>query len=130
MASQPYQPPTTLTQSVTSMTRSRSHATIFRNPQTTVAIANPPMDLSRRVGYSSDGLSPFVHNEYPDKRILSAISSRTCRIEFSNAKFSSTNYHTINGMSVLSPDSETVRKSLVHLHVHPMTSVYCSAAYL
>ena len=66
--------------------------------------------VTESVGYSCDGLSPFVHNEYPDKRILAAISSRTCRIEFSNAKFSSTNYHTINGMSVLSPDSETVRK--------------------
>ena len=66
--------------------------------------------VTESVGYSSDGLSPFVHNEYPDKRILVAISSRTCRIEFSNAKFSSTNYHTINGMDVLSPDSETVRK--------------------
>ena len=66
--------------------------------------------VTESVGNSSDGLSPFVHNEYPDKRILTAISSRTCRIEFSHAKFSSTNYHTINGMDVLSPDSETVRK--------------------
>ena len=66
--------------------------------------------VTESVGYSSDGLSPFVHNEYPDKRILAAISSRTCRIEFIHAKFSSTNYHTINGMDVLSPDSETVRK--------------------
>lgn len=66
--------------------------------------------VTESVGNSSDGLSPFVHNEYPDKRILTAISSRTCRIKFIHAKFSSTNYHTINGMSVLSPDSETVRK--------------------
>lgn len=66
--------------------------------------------VTESVGYSSDGLSPFVHNEYPDKRILTAISSRTCSIKFSHAKFSSTNYHTINGMDVLSPDSETVRK--------------------
>ena len=66
--------------------------------------------VTESVGNSSDGLSPFVHNEYPDKRILSAISSRTCSIKFIHAKYSSTNYHTINGMSVLSPDSETVRK--------------------
>lgn len=66
--------------------------------------------VTESVGYSSDGLSPFVHNEYPDKRILSAIYSRTCSIKFIHAKYSSTNYHTINGMSVLSPDSETVRK--------------------
>ena len=66
--------------------------------------------VTESVGNSSDGLSPFVHNEYPDKRILSAIYSRTCRIKFIHAKFSSTNYHTINGMDVLSPDSETVRK--------------------
>ena len=66
--------------------------------------------VTESVGYSSDGLSPFVHNEYPDKRILSAIYSRTCSIKFIHAKFSSTNYHTINGMDVLSPDSETVRK--------------------
>lgn len=66
--------------------------------------------VTESVGNSSDGLSPFVHNEYPDKRILSAISSRTCSIKFIHAKFSSTNYHTINGMDVLSPDSETVRK--------------------
>ena len=66
--------------------------------------------VTESVGNSSDGLSPFVHNEYPDKRILTAISSRTCSIKFIHAKFSSTNYHTINGMSVLSPDSETVRK--------------------
>ena len=65
--------------------------------------------VTESVGNSSEELSPLVHNEYPDKRILFAISSRTCRIEFSNAKFSSTNYHTINSMSVLSPDSETVR---------------------
>ena len=65
--------------------------------------------VTESVGNSSEELSPLVHNEYPDKRILTAISSRTCRIEFSNAKFSSTNYHTINSMSVLSPDSETVR---------------------
>ena len=66
--------------------------------------------VTESVGYSSDGLSPFVHNEYPDKRILSAIYSRTCSIKFIHAKYSSTNYHTINGMSVLSPDSETLRK--------------------
>lgn len=66
--------------------------------------------VTEHVGNSSEELSPYIHNEYPDKRILTAISSRTCRIEFSNAKFSSTNYHTINGMNVLSPDSETVRK--------------------
>ena len=66
--------------------------------------------VTESVGNSSDGLSPFVHNEYPDKRILSAIYSRTCSIKFIHAKFSSTNYHTINGMDVLSPDSETVRK--------------------
>ena len=66
--------------------------------------------VTESVGNSSDGLSPFVHNEYPDKRILTAISSRTCSIKFIHAKFSSTNYHTINGMDVLSPDSETVRK--------------------
>ena len=66
--------------------------------------------VTESVGNSSNELSPYVHNEYPDKRILSAISSRTCRIRFIHAKFSSTNYHTINGMSVLSPDSETVRK--------------------
>ena len=66
--------------------------------------------VTESAGNSSDGLSPFVHNEYPDKRILSAIYSRTCSIKFIHAKFSSTNYHTINGMSVLSPDSETVRK--------------------
>ena len=66
--------------------------------------------VTESVGNSSNELSPYVHNEYPDKRILSAISSRTCRIKFIHAKFSSTNYHTINGMSVLSPDCETVRK--------------------
>ena len=66
--------------------------------------------VTESAGNSSDGLSPFVHNEYPDKRILSAIYSRTCSIKFIHAKFSSTNYHTINGMDVLSPDSETVRK--------------------
>ena len=75
------------------------------------SFSQPPHGpVTESVGYSSDGLSPYVHNEYPDKRILSAISSRTCRIKFIHAKFSSTNYHTINGMSVLSPDSETVRK--------------------
>ena len=66
--------------------------------------------VTESVGNSSEELSPLVHNEYPDKRILTAISSRTCRIEFSHAKFSSTNYHTINDMNVLSPDRETVRK--------------------
>ena len=66
--------------------------------------------VTESVGNSSEELSPLVHNEYPDKRILSAISSRTCSIKFIHAKFSSTNYHTINGMDVLSPDSETVRK--------------------
>lgn len=67
-------------------------------------------NVTESVGNSSEELSPLVHNEYPDKRILTAISSRTCRIEFSHAKYSSTNYHTINGMNVLSPDRETVRK--------------------
>ena len=75
------------------------------------SFSQPPHGtVTEYVGNSSNELSPYVHNEYPDKRILAAISSRTCRIEFSNAKYSSTNYHTINGMSVLSPDSETVRK--------------------
>ena len=75
------------------------------------SFSQPPRGtVTEYVGNSSYELSPYVHNEYPDKRILAAISSRTCRIEFSNAKYSSTNYHTINGMSVLSPDSETVRK--------------------
>ena len=75
------------------------------------SFSQPPRGtVTEYVGNSSYELSPYVHNEYPDKRILAAISSRTCRIKFIHAKFSSTNYHTINGMSVLSPDCETVRK--------------------
>ena len=75
------------------------------------SFSQPPRGtVTEHVGNSSNELSPYVHNEYPDKRILAAISSRTCSIKFIHAKFSSTNYHTINGMSVLSPDSETVRK--------------------
>ena len=54
-------------------------------------------------------MSPSVHSEYPDKRIISAISSRTCRIKFTHAKFSNTSYHTINGMYVISPNGEEVR---------------------
>ena len=75
------------------------------------SFSQPPRGtVTEHVGNSSNELSPYVHNEYPNKRILAAISSRTCSIKFIHAKFSSTNYHTINGMSVLSPDSETVRK--------------------
>ena len=60
-------------------------------------------------GNGSYCMSPSVHSEYPDKRIISAISSRTCRIKFTHAKFSNTSYHTINGMYVISPNGEEVR---------------------
>lgn len=60
-------------------------------------------------GNGSYCMSPYVHSEYPDKRIISAISSRTCHIKFTHAKFSNTSYHTINGMYVISPNGEEVR---------------------
>ena len=83
----------------------------FQKPADYRSFFKPSVGIATESGGGNGSycMSPFVHSEYPDKRIISAISSRTCRIKFTHAKFSNTSYHTINGMHVISPNGEEVR---------------------